>query len=79
MFFSQRGAPTAAPYSAAKAAIQALTRSAAKEWAHIPIRCITIAPGPIETPLLKALNGKTHPAIEQTALNRIGQPEGNKQ
>lgn len=47
-----RGAPKRGPYSASKAALQAVTRTAAVEWGKKGIRVNGIGPGYIETPLM---------------------------
>ncbi|PNY01382.1 tropinone reductase-like protein [Trifolium pratense] len=65
-------------YSAAKGAINQLTKNLACEWAKDNIRTNCVAPGPIRTPLAepflqdeKLLNG----FITRTPLGRIGEPE----
>ncbi|KAK8789048.1 hypothetical protein V5799_021176 [Amblyomma americanum] len=40
------------PYAASKAAVEALTKSAAKELAAHGIRCNTVVPGLTETPMI---------------------------
>jgi 3-oxoacyl-[acyl-carrier protein] reductase len=49
---AERGAPMRGPYSASKAALQAVTRTAAVEWGKKGIRVNGIGPGYIETPLM---------------------------
>ncbi len=49
---AERGAPKRGPYSASKAALQAVTRTAAVEWGKKGIRVNGIGPGYIETPLM---------------------------
>lgn len=50
-FFERIGAPGNACYSASKAAVGALTRALATEWARDGIAVIDVAPGYIETDL----------------------------
>ena len=64
-------------YSASKGAIASLTLPAARDLSSLGIRVMTIAPGIIETPLLRGLPEK---AIEQLISDtvfpkRLGQPE----
>lgn len=47
------GWPLRTPYAAAKAAVSALTRSLATEWAHLGIRVNAVAPGFIDTALAR--------------------------
>jgi NAD(P)-dependent dehydrogenase (short-subunit alcohol dehydrogenase family) len=63
-----------APYSAAKAAVVSLTRSAALEYAP-EVRVIAVAPGFIDTPLTNfAVADPTYadPIVAGTPLRRIG-------
>jgi NAD(P)-dependent dehydrogenase (short-subunit alcohol dehydrogenase family) len=64
-------APTAGlgHYEASKAAINALTRSAALELAPYGIRVNAIAPGPVETPLTS--QAFADPAVRNAWLERI--------
>lgn len=65
----------AAHYSATKAAIIGLTRHLAGELGPYGITANALAPGRIETPLLKTVSAQTNQAIvEQTPLQRLGQP-----
>ena len=50
-FFDRLGTPRNAAYSASKAAVAALTRCLAVEWAPDKIRVLNVAPGYIETDL----------------------------
>ena len=75
------------PYAAAKAAVLALTKSAAQEYAAHGIRVNALVPGAFETPMLRAAidyHAKGNPdavkAAEaiytgHTPLGRIGRPE----
>jgi len=49
----------AASYSAAKAGIVALTRTAALDLAPLGIRCVSIAPGTFDTPMLSEVNDRS--------------------
>ena len=65
-----------APYHASKAAINALTRTLAKEVAPLGIRANVIAPGLIASDMGKKLidfHGES--VVESIPLGRIGQPE----
>jgi 3-oxoacyl-[acyl-carrier protein] reductase len=58
----------AAHYSAAKAAIIALTKSSALEVAHLGVRINAVCPGFVDTPLLAPID----PAMRAAILMRIG-------
>ncbi len=68
-------------YAAAKAGIYSLTKSIALEFAPFNIRCNSVGPGPIETPLIrKAMNDEQwakHRAQrgERVPMGRMGKPE----
>lgn len=55
-----------AAYAASKGGIVALTLPVARELARSGIRCVTIAPGIMETPMLKGM-----PAEVQDSLNKM--------
>jgi len=69
--------PGMAFYAASKAAVVSLTKSAALEYGARGIRVVGIAPGPIDTPMLRSTSGgKWPPAIAKvTPLARVGEPE----
>ena len=74
-----RPAAGEAPYAAAKAAVAALTASAAMEYAPT-IRVNAVAPGMIATPLTHLLLedrglGREQQMIDKTPLARIGTPD----
>jgi 3-oxoacyl-[acyl-carrier protein] reductase len=65
------------PYAASKAGVVALTRDLAYEVARHGIRVNSIAPGPIETPMMStALTPQQKEAYaQQIPLGRLGQPQ----
>ena len=71
--------PNAAVYSASKAAVDAITKSLAKELGPKQIRVNSINPGMIETEGTHTagfIGGDFHKGVEtQTPLGRIGQPQ----
>lgn len=73
-----RGFPNIAGYSASKAAVLSLTRTAAIEYAPKNIRINAISPGPIETPMLERVYAQWKVTREQIAsgypIQRTGQP-----
>ena len=76
---SLQGEPYVAAYCAAKGAVEALTRAVAVHCAQnrIPIRCNSLHPGPIRTPMVKALGsqiGKAVKAGELTLPPGSGEP-----
>ena len=79
--YSVRGKVDGAAYAAAKAAIYSLTKSIAREFAPYNIRCNSVGPGPIETPMLRAGRDDAQWApikarrSEQVPMGRLGQPE----
>src|SRR5437868_12207918 len=77
-----KGTAGASAYSATKAALRSLARTAAAELAERGIRVNTVAPGPIETPIF-GRTGLPKEATEEFAkeivakvpMKRFGQPE----
>ena len=70
------GAKGNAVYAACKGAVIAFTKSIARENARYGITVNAIAPGPIETPLLRAMSERAIEAvIAGTQLRRLGTPE----
>lgn len=72
-----RGNPGQSAYAAAKAGVNALTRTWAKELGPFGIRFVAIAPGFLDTPSTHAALGEATLAKikEQVPLRRLGDPE----
>ena len=63
-------------YSASKAGVIGFTKSIAREAARYGVRCNSVAPGPIDTPLLDGVGPKLKQAmIDATVLGRVGRPD----
>ncbi|MEV5200465.1 SDR family oxidoreductase [Streptomyces sp. NPDC053720] len=79
--FGQRGWPGLSLYGAAKAGLDFLTRTWAGELADRGIRVVSVAPGPVETPILEnnALDDRAvttiHRLQELLPLARLGSAE----
>ena len=70
-----RGKAGQASYTAAKAGLVALTRTAARELGPKGVRVNAVAPGMIETPMSAALPDEVRRrAREESALGRLGAP-----
>lgn len=71
-----RGASCEVAYACSKAGVVALTRSLALELAPSHIRVNAVAPGCIETDMVRVLGPETiRRLIDDTPLGRLGQPE----
>jgi NAD(P)-dependent dehydrogenase (short-subunit alcohol dehydrogenase family) len=76
--YGRRGAAGASLYSASKHAVEGLTKSAALEAAPSGVRVNMVAPGPIDTEMLKRFTGTDEKKAGLTAtvaLKRLGRPE----
>jgi 3-oxoacyl-[acyl-carrier protein] reductase len=63
-------------YTAAKGAIEAATRTTAREFADYRVRVNAIAPGPVNTPMLAAVGEAGIQAMGRaTLVGRIAEPE----
>ena len=75
---AERGVAQRAPYSAAKAAVTALTRTAAVEWASRGVRVNAIGPGYVATELIEGFisSGQldARPVLERIPLGRMAAP-----
>ena len=70
------GASCEVHYSASKSAVIGLTKALAKEVAPSNIRVNCIAPGVIDTDMIKDFDDETRNAlVEETPLLRLGKPE----
>ena len=71
-----RGGSCEVAYACTKAAIVGLTRSLALELAPSGIRVNCVAPGCIETDMVRALGAETRAMlVDETPLGRLGRPE----
>jgi 3-oxoacyl-[acyl-carrier protein] reductase len=75
---SERGVAHRAPYSASKAAVLALTRTAAIEWAAHGVRVNAVGPGYVATELIETFvkSGKldARPITDRIPLGRMAEP-----
>ena len=69
--------PGSAFYAASKAAVVSLTRSGALEYGPEGVRVVGIAPGPIDTPMLRSAAGNNWPPriVQETPLRRLGEAD----
>ncbi len=68
-------APTVTVYSATKAAVDAVTRSLARELGPKKIRVNAISPGPVVTEGTAGFDEMFEQMVAQTPLGRLGQPD----
>ena len=69
---------TSAAYAASKGAVRIFSKATAVQYAGENIRCNSVHPGPIDTPMLRASRADEASRQEQVALiplGRIGTPE----
>jgi NAD(P)-dependent dehydrogenase (short-subunit alcohol dehydrogenase family) len=73
-----RGVPSLAPYSATKAAVISLTKTAAVEYADQGVRINAVLPGAIETPMMAKIFDEApemrDPIVAGHPLGRTGTP-----
>jgi 3-oxoacyl-[acyl-carrier protein] reductase len=74
------GMQSGSAYSASKGAVLALSKVVAREAAALGITVNTVAPGPIDTPMLRQTvpsgnEGQKYMGVAGVPLGRIGQPE----
>jgi len=63
-------------YTAAKGAIESVTKTTAREFASYGVRANAIAPGPVNTPMLEAVPEEAKRAFGRaTLVGRIAEPE----
>jgi len=63
-------------YTAAKGAIESVTKTTAREFASYGVRVNAIAPGPVNTPMLAAVDEHGIEAMKRTTLlHKIAEPE----
>ncbi|MEX0770700.1 MAG: SDR family oxidoreductase [Balneolaceae bacterium] len=73
------GIPQVSPYTASKTAVLGLTRSLAVELSPKGVRVNAIAPGFIDSPMLrkafKSDQGRERRVLERTPMKKLGEPE----
>ena len=63
-------------YTAAKGAIEAVTRTTAREFSNYRVRVNAIAPGPVNTPMLAGAGEQAVQAFKRaTLLGKVAEPE----
>lgn len=70
------GAPSAAPYAAAKGAVIGFIRSLALELADTPVRANLVAPGPTDTPMIPPdAHYREEPYLSTVPARRLVRPD----
>ena len=70
------GNPGQIDYTAAKGAIESMTRTTAREFTSYGVRVNAIAPGPVDTPMLAAVSEEVKQGMARsTLLGRIATPQ----
>jgi len=68
--------PSGCAYGATKAALDQLTRNLSVEWSRFGIRVNSVAPGPIDTPLMEGANKNyLSDFTKRLPMRRFGKPE----
>ncbi len=71
----KKGYPRLSPYSASKFAVEGLTQAVAKELEKTDIKCYSVAPGPLNTPMRQQLLGdaaeKEDPALTAGVIIKL--------
>ncbi|WP_151483897.1 SDR family NAD(P)-dependent oxidoreductase [Streptomyces albicerus] len=71
----EAGFPTMSAYTASKHAIIGLTRAAALEYAAAGVRVVAVAPGPVDTPMIKPAMRLVEGAVAAQPIKRVARPE----
>ena len=75
----KRGGPgTTIHYASSKGAVDTMTLGVAREFANRGIRCISVSPGPVETPFQAAANSPPElfaKSVADVPMGRAGRPE----
>ena len=66
---------TPASYSASKGAVRIFTKATAVQYAKENIRCNSVHPGPIDTPMLQSAQASGEYRVDRIPLGRVGTPE----